>query len=236
MFTRNTLCTICLLGCTAAALAQPLGTAFTYQAELRSSGAPASGLYDLRFRLYDAASAGTQVGSTLCADNLTLTSGRFTIDLDFGAVFAGQQRFLEIDVRADAGLGCANATGFTTLAPRQPLTAAPNAAFALNAATASSAATAAFLAFSGKVFAAGALDAKAKQIIAVAVAHVTQCQQCIRSHTKSALRAGATPQELMEAAWVAAEMRAGGAYAHSNVMLAAINEEQSTQGDQEGRS
>jgi len=97
-------------------------------------------------------------------------------------------------------------------------------------------ATAAFLAFSGKVFAAGALDAKAKQIIAVAVAHVTQCQQCIRSHTRSALRAGATPQELMEAAWVAAEMRAGGAYAHSNVMLAAINEEQSTQGDQEGRS
>ena len=97
-------------------------------------------------------------------------------------------------------------------------------------------ATTAFLAFSGKVFAAGALDAKAKQIIAVAVAHVTQCQQCIRSHTRSALRAGATPQELMEAAWVAAEMRAGGAYAHSNVMLAAINEEQSTQGDQEGRS
>ena len=97
-------------------------------------------------------------------------------------------------------------------------------------------ATAAFLAFSGKVFAAGALDAKAKQIIAVAVAHVTQCQQCIRSHTRSALRAGATPQELMEAAWVAAEMRAGGAYALSNVMLAAINEEQSTQGDQEGRS
>ncbi|MFZ2872935.1 MAG: carboxymuconolactone decarboxylase family protein [Phycisphaerales bacterium] len=87
-------------------------------------------------------------------------------------------------------------------------------------------ATAAFLAFSGAVFAAGALDGKTKQIIAVAVAHVTQCQQCIRSHTKSALRAGATPRELMEAAWVAAEMRAGGAYAHSNVMLAAIHEEQ----------
>ena len=96
-------------------------------------------------------------------------------------------------------------------------------------------ATAAFLAFSGKVFAAGALDAKAKQIIAVAVAHVTHCQQCIRSHTRSALRAGATPQELMEAAWVAAEMRAGGAYAHSNVMLAAINEEQPAPGGGEAR-
>jgi len=88
-------------------------------------------------------------------------------------------------------------------------------------------ASAAFLAFSGTVFADGALSAKAKQIIAVAVAHVTQCQQCIRSHTRSALRAGATPQELIEAAWVAAEMRAGGAYAHSNVMLTAIHEEQS---------
>ncbi|MBP7550510.1 MAG: carboxymuconolactone decarboxylase family protein [Gemmatimonadaceae bacterium] len=96
-------------------------------------------------------------------------------------------------------------------------------------------ATAAFQAFSGKVFAAGALDARTKQIIAVAVAHVTQCQQCIRSHTKSALRAGASPQELMEAAWVAAEMRAGGAYAHSNVMLAAINEEQPAPGGGEPR-
>lgn len=85
-------------------------------------------------------------------------------------------------------------------------------------------ASAAFQAFQSKVFADGALDQKSKQIIAVAVAHVTQCQQCIRSHTKAALRAGATPQQLMEAVWVAAEMRAGGAYAHSNVMLAAINE------------
>lgn len=94
-------------------------------------------------------------------------------------------------------------------------------------------ATAAFQAFSGSVFAAGALDAKTKQIIAVAVAHATQCHQCIRSHTKSALRAGATPRELMEAVWVAAEMCAGGAYAHSNIMLATINQEQ---GAQEGRS
>ncbi|MCC6675851.1 MAG: carboxymuconolactone decarboxylase family protein [Phycisphaerales bacterium] len=85
-------------------------------------------------------------------------------------------------------------------------------------------ATAAFQSFQSKVFADGALDARAKQIIAVAIAHVTQCEQCIRTHTKSALRAGATPQQLMEAAWVAAEMRAGGAYAHSNVMLAAIDE------------
>lgn len=77
----------------------------------------------------------------------------------------------------------------------------------------------AFQAFSRQVFAAGALDAKAKQLIAVAVAHVTQCPYCIRSHTKAALRRGASEQELMEAIWVAAEMRAGGAYAHSALAL-----------------
>jgi AhpD family alkylhydroperoxidase len=68
---------------------------------------------------------------------------------------------------------------------------------------------AAFDAFGKAVFAEGTLSAKMKQIIAVAVAHVTQCPYCIRGHTKAALRAGATQQELMEAIWVAAEMRAG---------------------------
>src|SRR6185312_1547077 len=82
----------------------------------------------------------------------------------------------------------------------------------------------AFQAFSQQVFADGALSAKTKQIIAVAVAHVTQCPYCIRGHTKSALRHGATAEELMEAIWVAAEMRAGGAYAHSNLSLTAIVE------------
>lgn len=81
---------------------------------------------------------------------------------------------------------------------------------------------AAFETFGKAVFADGALPAKIKQIIAVAVAHVTQCPYCIDGHTKSALRAGATPEELMEAIWVAAEMRAGGAYAHSALMLATL--------------
>ena len=78
---------------------------------------------------------------------------------------------------------------------------------------------AAFEAFSKAAFAEGALPAKMKQIIAVAVAHVTQCPYCIKGHTKAALRAGASPQELMEAVWVAAEIRAGGAYAHSALAL-----------------
>ena len=82
----------------------------------------------------------------------------------------------------------------------------------------------AFTAFSKQVFAEGALPTKIKQLIAVAVAHVTQCPYCIRGHTEAALRHGATAAEIMEAIWVSAEMRAGGAYAHSVVALDAIEE------------
>ena len=82
----------------------------------------------------------------------------------------------------------------------------------------------AFKAFSQVVFADGALPAKTKQLIAVAVAHVTQCPYCIRSHTMAALRHGATPEEIMEAIWVAAEMRAGGSYAHSAIALDTITQ------------
>jgi AhpD family alkylhydroperoxidase len=81
----------------------------------------------------------------------------------------------------------------------------------------------AFKAFSQSVFAEGALPAKTKQLIAVAVAHVTQCPYCIRGHTNAALQQGAAPEEIMEAIWVAAEMRAGGAYAHSVLALDVIS-------------
>ena len=87
----------------------------------------------------------------------------------------------------------------------------------------------AFRAFSQSVFAEGALPAKTKQLIAVAVAHVTQCPYCIRSHTRTALRQGATGEEIMEAIWVAAEMRAGGAYAHSALALDTITHESECQ-------
>ena len=83
---------------------------------------------------------------------------------------------------------------------------------------------AAFRQFSQAVFRDGALPGKTKQLIAVAVAHVTQCPYCIKGHTKAALRHGASPEELMEAIWVAAEMRAGAAYAHSALALEAIEQ------------
>ncbi len=77
--------------------------------------------------------------------------------------------------------------------------------------------------FSRQVFADGALDRKTKQLIAVAVAHVTQCPYCIKGHTEGALKDGASEQEIMEAIWVAAEMRAGGAYAHSLLAMDVMN-------------
>jgi len=82
----------------------------------------------------------------------------------------------------------------------------------------------AFEAFSRTVFADGALPETTKQLIAVAVAHVTQCPYCIKGHTRLARRTGASPQQIMEAIWVAAEMRAGGAYAHSTLALDALGE------------
>lgn len=77
----------------------------------------------------------------------------------------------------------------------------------------------AFHNFSKAVFKDGALSEKTKQLIAVAVAHVTQCPYCIRSHTRLALRKGASKEEVMEAIWVASEMRAGAAYAHAALAI-----------------
>jgi AhpD family alkylhydroperoxidase len=64
------------------------------------------------------------------------------------------------------------------------------------------------------IFSEGALDPLTKQLIAVAVAHTTGCQCCVSGHTVLATRAGATPLDLTEAIWVAAEVHAGGTFAH----------------------
>jgi AhpD family alkylhydroperoxidase len=85
---------------------------------------------------------------------------------------------------------------------------------------------AAFRTFGQRVFADGALPSKTKELIAVAVAHVTQCPYCIRGHTELALNKGATEQEVMEAIWVASEMRAGAAYAHSIIAIDAMHQAQ----------
>ena len=85
------------------------------------------------------------------------------------------------------------------------------------------AAAAAFREFSQAVFADGALSRSTKHIIAVAVAHVTQCPYCIKGHTRAALQDGSSNEELMEAIWVAAEMRAGAAFAHSIIAVSEMH-------------
>ncbi|MGH7245195.1 MAG: hypothetical protein ACREJD_17415 [Phycisphaerales bacterium] len=113
------------------AAAHAQSTAFTYQGRLESAGSPANGLFDLQFRLFDAATVGTQVGPTLCLANTTVDAGVLTVQLDFGAQFASTAlRYIEIQARPSTGLACANATGFIVLSPRQQVTVAPRASMA----------------------------------------------------------------------------------------------------------
>jgi hypothetical protein len=102
----------------------PLGTGFTYQGQLAQSGSPVNSTCDFQFGLWDAATGGTQIGTTQTKTNVSVTSGLFTIpDLDFGSgAFTGDARWLAISVRCPAGSG-----SYTALAPRQALTAAPYA-------------------------------------------------------------------------------------------------------------
>ncbi|MEK6702865.1 MAG: hypothetical protein AABZ53_11415 [Planctomycetota bacterium] len=130
------------LGTGARAVADPVTTAITYQAGLQAAGVPVNGSHDMRFRLYDSGVGGSQVGPTLCIDNLMLVDGQINVSLEFGSVFDGQRRFLEIELRPDTGLDCSDPTGMTVLTPRQELTAAPHAAYALAAGTATTAASA----------------------------------------------------------------------------------------------
>src|SRR5438477_5041250 len=77
----------------------------------------------------------------------------------------------------------------------------------------------AFWAFDRAAVAAGAIPVKYKELIAVAVALTTQCPYCIDIHTGNARKAGATEAELVEAAMVAASLRAGAAVTHATHAL-----------------
>ncbi len=123
---------LALHGLTLAASAQ--GTAFTYQGRLLDNGAPANGLYDLRFELRDALVAGNPVGLALTNAPVAVSNGVFTVTLDFGAgMFTGAARFLEIGVRTNTSV-----LAHTLLIPRQALTAVP---YAIRAAESGSAVT-----------------------------------------------------------------------------------------------
>lgn len=125
--------------------AAPLGSAFTYQGQLQNNGAPANGSYDFQFILYDAAVGGAQVAGTaiVAKSAVAVTNGQFTVPLDFGAVFGNGALFLEIGVRPAGG------AAFTTLSPRQEISPAPYAQYALRAGSASSASSAQSVPWSG---------------------------------------------------------------------------------------
>jgi hypothetical protein len=126
--------------CVAQTLAvAPLGTAFTYQGRLTDGAQPANGNYDLVFSLMDSGTNGNVVGVPVSKQNTTVHDGYFTVELDFGGnAFDGAARWLDILVRTN----CNCLGGYTTLAPRQPLTSAPYAMFAARAAQANTATSA----------------------------------------------------------------------------------------------
>jgi hypothetical protein len=95
----------------------PLGASFTYQGRLNQGGAPASGVFDFEFYLFDTPSGGSLVGGPVAVDDLILSDGYFTVLLDFGTgAFSGQARYLEVRVRPGSDTG-----SFTILTPRQEL-------------------------------------------------------------------------------------------------------------------
>lgn len=106
-------------------------TEFSYQGSIKTSGAPVNGIYDFEFKLIDAASGGTQVGSTVQSLNVAVANGIYAVSLDFGAgALTGADRYLDIAVRA-AGGGV-----FSQLAPRQKLLSAPYSVKSLSSDTA----------------------------------------------------------------------------------------------------
>ncbi len=131
--------TLCLA---APAFAQTSFSGFTYQGELSQDGAPANGVYDLRFELQNLTTPSTNP-LPICVDNVQVANGRFTVQLNFANVlnntFSGGTITLRTSVRTDTGLACANTSGFTVLSPDQTITYTPYAAFSAVATQASSA-------------------------------------------------------------------------------------------------
>jgi hypothetical protein len=103
------------------------GNAFTYQGYLKDGSNPANGEYDFRFILYNALIGGSQVGSAVTKDNVTVTNGLFSVALDFGSVFDGTGLWLEVGVRPGS-----STSSYAILDPRQELTPAPYALYAVN--------------------------------------------------------------------------------------------------------
>jgi hypothetical protein len=122
-----------------------LGTAITYQGRLADGGVAANGSYDFQFTLYNAETGGAQVGSLVPRDDVLVSEGYFTVQLDFGVgAFGSEARWLEVAVRPGTSTG-----SYTVLNPRQALTPAPSALYAASAGSASSASSVPWSGLSG---------------------------------------------------------------------------------------
>jgi hypothetical protein len=89
------------------------GTAFTYQGQLRNSGNPASGTYNLQFSLYTINTGGSAVAGPVTTNGVVISNGLFTVTLDFGAtVWNGDTNWLQIAVETNGG------SSFSALTPR----------------------------------------------------------------------------------------------------------------------
>jgi hypothetical protein len=126
------------------ASAEPLGTAFTYQGELKQLAQIANGDFDFQFELYDVPNGGVSVVSPVQLEDVAVNEGVFTVELDFGSeVFDGEQLWLEVGVREGGLMGA-----YSTLEPRQKLTATPYALNSLSAGGGSTAQQRTFVGYS----------------------------------------------------------------------------------------
>ena len=80
-----------------------------------------------------------------------------------------------------------------------------------------------FLGMFGKIMKDGELGLKEKELIALGIGVAQQCEPCIRLHVQKSLSAGATRQEIIEAACVAVMMGGGPAFTHIPVVIDAID-------------
>jgi hypothetical protein len=103
------------------------GTAFSYSGQLSDTNGPANGTYDLTFALFATDTGGTAIAGPVTNAATEVINGQYTAVLDFGAVFDGTARWLEIGAQTNGG------TGFVTLIPRQMIFAVPYAIMANSA-------------------------------------------------------------------------------------------------------
>jgi alkylhydroperoxidase/carboxymuconolactone decarboxylase family protein len=81
-----------------------------------------------------------------------------------------------------------------------------------------------FFGYYGAVFAEGALTAREKSLIALAVSHALQCPYCIDAYSTDATEKGFSEQQMMEAVHVAAAIRGGSSLVHGVQMMNKVKE------------